>query len=33
LLTITEHAERDRHGRRWIAGLTADGRQLTDPAP
>ena len=31
LLTITEHAERDRKGRRWIARLTDTGRQLTDP--
>jgi hypothetical protein len=31
LLVITEHAERDRKGRRWIARLTGTGRRFTDP--
>jgi DNA-binding MarR family transcriptional regulator len=30
LITISEHADRDRHGRRWVARLTDAGRHATE---
>lgn len=32
LVVITEHSERDRKGRRWIARLTDAGKQATGEA-